>query len=501
MQPTDSLFRLVRSLTPAEKRYFKSFAKRHIQGGKSAYEKLFDALDHAPQEHYDEKQFIKTHRNKPFAKYFADEKRNLHELIMKAMRTLYAEDSIDRQIAELLADEDFFRKKRLNDLRTKVLEKAKKLAYKYEKYTTLLAITEREMNARIEWNQDELMDLYNNLGKEEVALLHVLDETTRLKHLNQKLFVQVRINTKFGSEKLKAESEQTINHPLIVQHQLGHSFTADGYYYRILSLHHRIQGNGQQHKHFAQCAYELFEQEYPHQKASAPIAYRVALFNYINACFVAGELVEVPQLLQQAKLIETTNADEEGEEWQNLVHLELLYLLNTQQLDKAMHMAPTISAGLAKYKTKVNTARQLAITYNLATAFFISQHWSEALACYNSIVADSTNARADLKENSELLLLAVHFELKNWVLLSNLIVNLRRRFNAAGNMAYNPFFSSLKQMISGPGNASKTGSYGFEQLPGPHKELNLWITSLKERRSIRDVFIDTYSLASTATKQ
>jgi hypothetical protein len=49
---SDQLFRLIKSLTTAEKRYFKIFASRHSIGGKNEYVNLFDAID--KQSKYDE---------------------------------------------------------------------------------------------------------------------------------------------------------------------------------------------------------------------------------------------------------------------------------------------------------------------------------------------------------------------------------------------------------------------------------------------------------------
>lgn len=501
MKPTNHLFLLVRSLTAAEKRYFKLFANRYVTNGKRGYEKLFDAMDNWPHEVYNEKQFLSAHRAKAFVKYFADEKHNLQELIMKAMRIMYTEDTVDNKIYELLAEEDFFRKKRLNELRAKALDKAKRLAYQYEKQHSLLTILEREVSMQIEWSQETLSRLYGNIGAEETEVMSALTKATELKHINHRLFIQVRINTKLGNETAKAESLNAVNHPLVVGHATGLSFVADQYYYRILSLHHRLHGDTIQHKEYAKLGFELFETEYPHQKESRPVDYRVALFNYLNACFVAGDLDAFPALLKKAKALKSSNADEEGEEWQSIVHLELIYLLNTAQLERAASMASEIDNGLRKYQNKVNTARQLAITYNLAAAFLVLGKWEKAMDCYNSIIADNSNARSDLKENAELLLLVIHFELNNLVLLDNLIVNVRRRLRAANKLHYNAFLSSLSQHIKHKGLNTINNVEAFESLPAGNTELNLWVKAQNEQRSLLSIFMDNYSLANGAAKQ
>ena len=42
---SQDLFRLIKSLSIAEKRYFKIFANRHVRGEENKYVKLFDAID------------------------------------------------------------------------------------------------------------------------------------------------------------------------------------------------------------------------------------------------------------------------------------------------------------------------------------------------------------------------------------------------------------------------------------------------------------------------
>ncbi|MBL0342180.1 MAG: hypothetical protein IPP71_15465 [Bacteroidetes bacterium] len=63
-QSSDHLFRLIKSLTTAEKRYFKIFAARHTIGDKNEYVNVFDAID--KQENYNEAKLLVTFKNSTF---------------------------------------------------------------------------------------------------------------------------------------------------------------------------------------------------------------------------------------------------------------------------------------------------------------------------------------------------------------------------------------------------------------------------------------------------
>ncbi|MGZ2865448.1 hypothetical protein, partial [Pseudomonas aeruginosa] len=90
------------------------YANRHVVGKQNKYEQLFDIYDDLPSEHYDEAQLKLKLKKKGLGKNLADDKKNLQEMIMKAMLAFHAGQSIDTQLNDLLAEEDFYRQKRLN---------------------------------------------------------------------------------------------------------------------------------------------------------------------------------------------------------------------------------------------------------------------------------------------------------------------------------------------------------------------------------------------------
>lgn len=93
------MHRLIRSMSAAEKRYFKLHAARMGQdAGKQAM--LFDAI--AAMEHYDEEALLARFRNEAFARHFAIAKRRLYEAILHSLEAFHAESSVDARIHRLL---------------------------------------------------------------------------------------------------------------------------------------------------------------------------------------------------------------------------------------------------------------------------------------------------------------------------------------------------------------------------------------------------------------
>ena len=86
MKRNDSLFRLIRSLSKSEKRFFKIYSERHVIGDQNNYVALFDTIDR--QKSYNEEAIIKKFADRKFARRLPVAKNYLYELILKSMNFL-----------------------------------------------------------------------------------------------------------------------------------------------------------------------------------------------------------------------------------------------------------------------------------------------------------------------------------------------------------------------------------------------------------------------------
>src|SRR6185295_10831635 len=130
-KPTsDHLFRLIKTLTKAEKRYFKLFASRHTIGEKNDTLILFEAID--AQEVYDEKKLMHFFKQPTFQNRPAIAKARLYETVLQSLDAYHADSSVDVEIRKLLHYTEILFKKSLYDESYKMLAKAKRLATQFE---------------------------------------------------------------------------------------------------------------------------------------------------------------------------------------------------------------------------------------------------------------------------------------------------------------------------------------------------------------------------------
>ena len=88
--PSDSLFRLIRSMSKSEKRHFKLYSSRHSVE-ENNYQKLFDAIDR--QKNYDEEFILKKFSKETFTNRFPITKKRLYETVLRSLDAFHSQSS------------------------------------------------------------------------------------------------------------------------------------------------------------------------------------------------------------------------------------------------------------------------------------------------------------------------------------------------------------------------------------------------------------------------
>ncbi len=124
MKSGDRLLKLIESLTPNEKGYFKKQASLNRKESKQL--KLFDFL--CKQSAYNEQQIAKKFKNEDFIKNLRIINKSLEMAILKCMRSYHSDKSAHRILSGMLADVEFTFKKELYTVCEEIVEKACQLA-------------------------------------------------------------------------------------------------------------------------------------------------------------------------------------------------------------------------------------------------------------------------------------------------------------------------------------------------------------------------------------
>ena len=416
MAALDELFQLIKSLTPSEKRYFKTNATK---GGdaKSNYVQLFDSIDSQGEE-YDEDKLKQKHAKKPFIKYLSAEKKYLREQIMKQMRAFNSTRTVDNRINELLQDEMFYRDKGLNDLREKALGKAKELATEAERYHLLKEILKRQTVFVVEFEKKELTEPVIRLINEQKHLSILQESELELQTKNRELFSLYRSGADMQDPAVRNRVEMLYAEVERYRMRISNSISLQLYYERASSNYYHLQRDFKSSFQHTQNEYQLFQRA-EHLKSEDAINYRICLANLMSRALSAKENEWFKKALEEMKTLPAISFNEEGEVFQNIYFQEHLYYINHGEFEKAEALVPIIEEGLVKYEAKINQARKLAFQFNIMVMYFLLHRFKEALRWIEPIISDNSEIKQGQKFIAMLLLPIIHFELGHTDLVEN----------------------------------------------------------------------------------
>ncbi len=422
MRSSDELFQLVKSLTPAEKRYFKVFSSKHVIGERNNYVHLFDAINRMEQ--YDEellKSYLRRkHQGERFIEHLSSEKLRLHRLILQSMRAFRSEKSVSRRLIDMIEDADFLTEKKLYEQAAKVLTKAEALAHAHEDFLILFRIQDL-LRSQIQINKT------NNVKQQIQDIIAQSDDTAsrfvnklQIQNLYDLVHVVARSNFSERSPAIQSELEGLSKNKLLDSAANALSLTAKLQYHAIHALIGKSRGDVQKaYDHWLESINLL--KSNPHRLKEEVRQYIIVSGNFVNTCIHLRQFDKFSELIEDIRELRNLSPESSTELTHSIYHLELMYSLNTANLDRGLALAPQIGDWLQANTLNINRSRLIAIHYNLAILYFVTDNAAQAVQCFDAVTQyGKTDVRRDLQSAARLLLLLLHFDLGNIELIESL---------------------------------------------------------------------------------
>lgn len=411
MRPSPRLHQLIKTLTPAEQRYFKLFAQRHRKEGKNLYLKLFTVIH--KQKEYDETAVKGQFAGTSFGKDLAFPKSNLYDQTLRSLQAFHYEKSSPSAIRSALDKIDLLANRGLPEQALRVLEKSLVKAEKLEQASLILQLLRWKRQLLFRMQDGNVLTKIALLAGQEQAWEHLFQAEQLAIRLRDSLYIilqEVRRKTQAADE----DHLRFIKQELEILHQERElSFEtrialhqADAHY------HHLMDDFSQVHSSYFQ-AVEVWKQ-HPAQIRNTPSRYVGTIGAWLNSKALIGDhenlLFEIHQLRQQKGL----NLSEQAQVFRITYPLELFHYLNTLQFSKAISITPMIAKGLQQFETHLSPNIQLAIYYNLAVMHWLGKQPRGGLTWVNRILQfDSGEVRKDIRALAPLIEKILHHELGN----------------------------------------------------------------------------------------
>jgi hypothetical protein len=435
---SDLLFRFIKALTSTEKRYFKLFASRHTIGNKNEYLKMFEAFDRMST--YNETDLRKSFRQLKARNSFAIAKNRLYETILRSLDSYHSESSIDVQLRSQLHYVEILFKKSLYDECGKLLQKAKKLAVKYEKHSVVLDAHkwEKRLIEKDGYTTTTESEI-NNLLEDELLCVDMINNYCEFWNIKSRLFFML---SRYGKVRDISELQNfktIIDNVLLKSEASALSYETRYLYYHIYSAYFFGIGNYPESYDYIKKHLELMEKN-PNMLKEEPNKYFAAVTNMIYICTQLGKFKEIHKWVVKLNNIpemlgKKTTEDLEIKLFSSSNSALLSLYIQTGDFKKAELLIPAIETGLKKYENKINKIREAFLYFNISIVYFSTGKFNEALKWINKLLNDHIpDVNEDIYTLARLLDLAIHLEIGNNDLIPYTLRSVQRYLNKRKRM-------------------------------------------------------------------
>ncbi len=427
-QLTDRLMQLIGSLTRAEKRHFRLFAKRNQSSDDLLFLQLFDLLDKRGQ--YDEAYLLEKITGLKKSQ-LANLKSHLMRQLLTSLRLLSQKRNEGIQIRESIDFARVLYDKGLYRQSLDLLSKAKERALANQALALGLEILEFEKLIEGQYITRSLEGRAEQLAKETEELNRHLTQTNRYSNLCIQMY-GLYLNNGFARNEEDSKMVKAYFAKRLPKEKLKDlDFLGRVYYCQAHTWLYHICQDFLSCFRYTQRWVNLFDENPRMKTLFAPLYLKglhnlaFSLFHNMHYSRFSEALKELEKLPDEVDF--SHNANVEG-----LYHLyRFFHLINKHYLEGTFTEACAVIPELAGY-LKANPFnwddhRIMVFRYRIACIYFGAEDYSNAIDYLNTIINEKvTSYRSDIQCFARILCLLAHFELGNRELVEYQIKSVYR---------------------------------------------------------------------------
>lgn len=421
------LFLLIKSLTKSEKGYFKKNSKLNTKIEDNKYIKLFKIIDN--QKEYNENEIRKIFEGDRFINQLHVAKNYLYKSILKSLNQFHSGNNNAIQINDLYNSSLILYKKGLFNEGIKLIQKCKKLAYKYEKNEKIFEILKLELSFATSLNlilTDSYIEKFEKESNDAIKRIHNVTEYRE---------IFLRLSAEFRKKRLIRKSEdrftykKLLDHPLLSDEKKALSFESKLLFNQIYVNYYMAVEDDLKFHQYVRSTVELFESNDAHTQEFT-LEYVSALNSYLSSLLFLRKFDEAEMVITKLKKIE----EETTPYIKNIIFINsynflLVKYILTGEFEKGAKLVPEIELRIKGLSGNKKKNVEEKFDYTISYIFFGMGDYENSLKWLNKILSKNQNeVRPDLLNFAHILNLIVHFELDNNILLEYIITNTYRFF-------------------------------------------------------------------------
>jgi hypothetical protein len=468
-KPSNDLFELIHSLSPAEKRHFRMQAR----SGDLQYMQLFDQI--ANMKEYQERMLSEVLPTD----HLAAAKRHLYQLILEDLSRTGASHTL-RQIRQGIQSIHILKEKGLRRQCEKLLKRYKKKAMENDLFRQQLELLDLEKQLLGPKSGAETLE---QVYEEEADCLRKLQNVNTYWRLAGQIGRLQWMYQKMQQPEQQQQLEALFQDPLLQDDQRAICLQSRIYQLRARATYYFTVGQPEQAYRENERLLELLDQSAFYRKQH-PETYLLTFNNFLIDSLIlqryealAIGLQKLSDLSSQSDFNSIKNL--KARIFRQRYMLELNWYLSTENIEAGMKQVPLIEKGLAQHGKKILKPHRITLQYLLAYLLFLDGQYVRAQEWITNLLQEKEDAVQEIFQFNRILNLLVHFELGNWEHLSYLLLSTRRYFKQRRALyrTESALFRFLQKAINSPDpSASKMLKNQFRE------EVEAFIQNKEEAR-------------------
>jgi tetratricopeptide (TPR) repeat protein len=455
MKTSDKLFQLIKSLTKAEKRYFKLFTS--IYGGRKNYLCLFDTID--AYDGSDDERLRELVERDWSPRQLQVTKSYLYDQILRSLRVYHDGATIRAQIRALVQNIEILYEKGLLDQAYRMYESALEMATRHEEHVSVMHI--------LGWGTKIKSEEFISNEAIEDAYRPIYDALDRFRNYLDHLNATVKLGVPTLRDAPRTAGELEVLDQVMAAFpdaDAALSVKARILYCWSHAVYHYLRGEHDDCLRYTEMQVALHE-EHPGVLEVLPVSYLHARTNQLSQLKRLGRFDEF------WPVVDATRAKLEGlmamnQLWSPRLRAHLFGTLYVNQLSlhlelkersRYRELARVVEGGLSEHEGYLKPGVAIRFRHCLTLLYLELGDLRSALEHNNCVVqGEIPDAGRGIYYHARLMKLLLHYEMGHTDLLEYLVVSTYRFFRSRNIIhgfedAVLDFFRRVLRMKGGPG--------------------------------------------------
>jgi len=430
METREQLFRLIKSLSKNEKRYFKVFAQKNDNDETKTqfnYVMLFDAID--GQKSFDDDKLKVMVKSKLKITHLPVLKNQLFELILKSLTEYHRKKSIDFKINDMIGFVKLLQQKGLFKQAVKYLTKAFDIATQHEKMTRMLEILEIEKEMIVDMRMGDIKHGLDKIMDQEKLIVEKLSN----KSMFMSLFFESQKVLK-NEKYIRSDDKMGVLKKLLQNDLMKDSSSAKTLYslnsfYELHSIYLWIINETEDAYKTKRKQVSIWEQnewminEYKKN-------YIILIPDFLYIAYHAGKLKELPIYINILKNVETYDVELKQKIFTETSVFSLIYYQQIIDYTTCLELLKNIKTELPLYEKSLNIEDSCRIFISSSLIAYGGEDYKQAVFWINKIInMREVEMREDAHCFARIFNLIIHLKLDDGFYLQYAINSTYRFLN------------------------------------------------------------------------